>query len=58
MTSIKITNVLKQVEDWRLEDLERLGSELEDLISTVEGFTCDHCGNQPETGACYYCKQD
>jgi hypothetical protein len=58
MASKKILNIMRQVEDWNLNDLERLQGELECIIETAENETCGDCGNRPQNGACYYCKMD
>lgn len=58
MASLKISNIMKQVEDWNLNDLERLYSELECVIETAGSETCQECENRPQNGACYYCKMD
>ena len=48
-----VAHIYRQIEEWELEDLERLQSELECLISEAEKKTCLSCYNPVPACKCF-----
>ena len=46
----RIGIIIRLIELWSLEDLERLQSELECIIDTTEKETCEQCGLRKVNG--------